>query len=366
MTPAQRLDKIVIVDDDPDVLEFLEQMLRAAGYLARGAPDGDTALKLIAGGAVKPELLLTDYNLPNGIDGLTLIAKVRAMLQQKLPAIVLTGDISRETLKKIAAEDCVQLSKPVKPDELIKAIGSLCHASPSPPRDEQAVDDRSEPIAFVVDDDPEIRATIRAVLEDDGRTVEDFASAELFLAAYRPGTGGCLLVDAFLPGLSGVELLDTLRARGDYLPTILITGSSDVGLAVEAMRNGACDFIEKPVGRVELLASIKRAIDQSHEIRLVDALHEKAAANVASLTSRQHEIMDLVLAGHPSKNIAADLGISQRTVENHRAAIMTKMGTRSLPELARMAQAAAPRRDAGAAENEPDQPALPDDAPLAA
>lgn len=356
--------KIVVIDDDPDVLEFLEQLLRANGYIARAAPDGAAALKLIAGGAIKPELLLTDYNLPNGMDGLALIGEVRSLLQQTLPAIVLTGDISRDTLKKIAAEDCVQLSKPVKPDELMRAIETLCLASAAPHmRDGEALVAEVESIAYVVDDDPEIRSTIRAVLEDDGRIVEDYASAELFLAAYRPGTGGCLLVDAFLPGLNGVALLDTLRARGDRLPTILITGSSDVGLAVEAMRNGACDFIEKPVGRVELLASIKRAIEQSHEIRLVDALHEKAATNVASLTNRQREIMEMVLAGHPSKNIAADLSISQRTVENHRAAIMTKMGTRSLPELARMAQAAVLRHDAGAS---PELPVLPDGAPLAA
>jgi two-component system CheB/CheR fusion protein len=107
------------------------------------------------------------------------------------------------------------------------------------------------------------------------------------------------------------------------------------------MKTGACDFIEKPVGRAELLASVTRAIDQSHDIRLVDAAHEAAAAHIADLTTRQREVMDMVLAGQPSKNIAADLGISQRTVENHRAAIMHKMEAKSLPELARAAQAAA-------------------------
>jgi len=106
------------------------------------------------------------------------------------------------------------------------------------------------------------------------------------------------------------------------------------------MRMGACDFIEKPVGREDLLTSIARAIDQSHDIRLVEAAHNEAAAHVATLTPRQREIMDMVLAGHPSKNIAADLGISQRTVENHRAAIMHKMRAKSMPELARTAQAA--------------------------
>ena len=107
------------------------------------------------------------------------------------------------------------------------------------------------------------------------------------------------------------------------------------------MKAGACDFIEKPASRNDLLASINRALSQSDDIRRTNEAHQAAALHVAELTSRQHEIMNLVLAGHPSKNIAVDLGISQRTVENHRAAIMHKMNAKSLPELARLALAAA-------------------------
>jgi FixJ family two-component response regulator len=195
-------------------------------------------------------------------------------------------------------------------------------------------------VAYIVDDNPHVRSTLRDLLESHALIAEDFASAEAFLAAYRPGSGGCLLLDAQLPGMSALALLAALRGRGDHLPTILISDSHDVGLAVDAMRGGACDVLEKPMGRRDLLASITRAIEGSHEIRLVDAAQEDAAARVAGLTMRQHEIFGLVLAGHPSKNIAADLGISQRTVENHRAAIMHKMCAKSLPELARKAQAA--------------------------
>ncbi|WP_408588886.1 chemotaxis protein CheB [Novosphingobium sp.] len=357
---ARRRCKIVVVEDDADVLDLLEQLLKSDGHIVRTAPDAAAALKLISGGAIQPEVLLTDYNLPGGENGLDLLTQLRARLPQRLPAIILTGDISAATLAAIAAHDCVQLSKPVKPRELAAAIERICprfaplgepapiaSAAPAPSTDatrgEGSGAEPSGPVTHVVDDDPEIRTSVRDVLESDGRLVLDYPSAEAFLDSYRPGDAGCLLVDAYLPGMSGVALLDTLRARGDHLPVILITGSSDVGLAVTAMRNGACDFIEKPVGRVELLASIARAIDQSHDIRLGDAAHEQAAAHVASLTTRQREVMDMVLAGHPSKNIAADLGISQRTVENHRAAIMQRMGAKSLPELARMAQAALPR-----------------------
>jgi two-component system, chemotaxis family, CheB/CheR fusion protein len=114
-----------------------------------------------------------------------------------------------------------------------------------------------------------------------------------------------------------------------------------VPMAVQAMKAGAVDFIEKPVGHEELLASVKRALDQTRDTATLSARRDTAALSVASLTTRQRQILDLVLAGHPSKNIAADLGISQRTVDNHRAAIMKKTGSKSLPALIRTALAAA-------------------------
>jgi two-component system CheB/CheR fusion protein len=196
------------------------------------------------------------------------------------------------------------------------------------------------PVIFIVDDDREIRYGFRAVLEEAGRTVEDYASCEEFLEAYRPGREACLLIDAYLPGMSGLELLQRLRDEGHKLPAIMITGNSDVSMAVQAMKAGASDFIEKPIGRSELLASVERALGQSRDSSKLFAWREAAANHVANLTQREREIMELVLAGHSSKNIAADLHISQRTVENHRASIMNKTGSKSLPALARWAMAA--------------------------
>ena len=196
------------------------------------------------------------------------------------------------------------------------------------------------PIILVGDDDRECRVTLREVLEADGRVVEDYASCEEFLAAYRPGREACLLIDAYLPGMSGLELLERLHQQGDRIPAIMITGNSDVAMAVKAMKLGACDFIEKPIGGSGLLAVVVRALALSRDGNLHFAMQEEAAIHVASLTPRQRQIMDLVLAGHPSKNIASDLGISQRTVENHRAAIMKRTGTKSLPALARLVAAA--------------------------
>ena len=121
----------------------------------------------------------------------------------------------------------------------------------------------------------------------------------------------------------------------------MITGNSDVPMAVQAMKAGASDFIEKPVGRDELLASVERALEQSQDTTKLSAWRRDASERLGKLTPRQRQIMDMVLAGHPSKNIAADLSLSQRTVENHRASIMKKMGAKSLPALARLALAAA-------------------------
>jgi two-component system, chemotaxis family, CheB/CheR fusion protein len=341
---AGRKCAILIVDDDPDVLELLGLFLNGEGHSTVAVQDGVAALEKVTRGMIRPDLVLADYNLPNGMNGLQVAAKLRDALDRKIPVIILTGDISTGTLAKLADYDCVQLSKPVKLTELTQAIERLLPTARSSAEvrpTNVAAKDRSETsVVFVVDDDHEVCGAMRDVLEDDGYTVETFSSSEDFLKAYRPGRRGCLLLDAYLPGMNGVELLRRLHDRGDRLPAIVITGNSDVPMAVEAMKAGAADFIEKPISRSELLTSLKDAIEQSGDSRKLDASREAAFANIASLTPRQHEIMDMVLAGHPSKNIAADLGISQRTVENHRASIMEKTGSKSLPALARLALAA--------------------------
>jgi two-component system CheB/CheR fusion protein len=255
--------------------------------------------------------------------------------------IILTGDISTEALRSIANQDCIRVTKPVKPRDLARLIQELLPEAPPRPLKSVEPSKTDGPLVFVIDDDGIVRETIRGVLEDDGLEVEDYASCEAFLDAYRPGREACVLVDAYLPGMSGLALLEHPRMVDSRLPAIMITGSSDVAIAVHAMKAGASDFIEKPIGRDELLASVARALEQSRDSGKLFAWRKNAADRVASLTARQGEIMHLVLAGHPSKNIAADLGISQRTVENHRASIMKKTGAKSLPALARLALAAA-------------------------
>jgi len=292
------------------------------------------------------DLVLADYNLPNGMNGVEVAQKLRHDLDRQIPFIILTGDTTIEALRNIATHDCVLFNKPVKLRELIRAIEKLLKQPPSSAKAEHgptvgAPADFTGPTILVVDDDDRIRAVLRAVLEDDGRLVDTFASCEEFLVAFDPEKPALLLIDAYLPGMSGLELLEKLRHDGHRLPAIMITGNSDVTMAVQAMKAGASDFIEKPVGRDELIRSINLALELSADSSKAAQWREAAVNHLAGLTPRQRDVMERVLAGHPSKNIAADLGISQRTVENHRASIMKRTGSKSLPALARLALVAA-------------------------
>jgi two-component system CheB/CheR fusion protein len=338
-----RAGVVLVVEDDLEVRELLKLALEREGHQVAAAADGAEALSFLDDETFSPELILADFNLPNGIDGLQLVEQLRLRILPDVPVVILTGDISTATLREIADDNCTQLNKPVNLVELTDTVQRLL---PSRSRLEPALVTGADapslqgPVIFVVDDDRDVREAIRSVLEEDGHRVETFATGEAFLEAFPPGIEACLLVDAYLPGMDGLEILHELNSAGQLPPTIMITGQSDVGMAVAAMKAGAGDFVEKPVTRGDLLAGVTRALEQARSSNKLSAERETAANQVANLTSRQREIMNLVLAGHPSKNIAADLGISQRTVENHRASIMRRTGSDSLPALARLAVAA--------------------------
>ena len=359
---------ILIVEDDPAVRDMLQLLFEGEGHVTRVAADGYKALELAAPHDNAPDLIIADYNLPLGMSGLDVIKRLQAhyghargadgatkippAFNRTIPAIILTGDISTASLREIAGQGCVHLNKPVKANELIGIAQELLRQTARPEatrgaefarvvKSPKPAETRSASTVFVVDDDRVIRETMRDLLAGNGYAVEIFADGPAFLAALRPGCTGCLLVDAVMPQMSGLELMDRLKREGHHLPAIMITGHGEVSMAVQAMKAGAADFIEKPVGPQELLDSIERILDQARNADTRSALHETAALRIACLTTRQQQILDMVLAGHPSKNIAADLGISQRTVDNHRAAIMKKTGSKSLPELIRTALSAA-------------------------
>ena len=181
---------------------------------------------------------------------------------------------------------------------------------------------------------------MHVLLTDAGYQAKTYASARAFLNSVRAEDKGCLVTDVRMPGMNGLEMLGQLAAAGNKMPAIVITGQGDIAMAVQAMRAGAVDFIEKPVGSEALLAAIDRAFRLADSPAKRSARRAEAAMRVASLTKREREVMDLVVAGKANKVIAARLGINQRTVESHRAAVMKKLGAQSISDLVRLAIAA--------------------------
>lgn len=339
-------EAVLIVEDDPGIREMLQLLFESAGYYIAVAADGIAALEIVTTGAVLPDLVVADYNLPNGLTGLDVAGRLRETFDSALPVLIMTGDISTHTLRAITAAGCVQLNKPIRVDELTRLVRSHLDAprpiaSPAKRRASEPVVTELAPTVFVIDDDKALRDAMRDLIASEGRKVETFSSCEAFIETYRPDRRGCLLVDARLPGLGGLALLQRLKAEGHALPSIMITGHGEVSMAVEAMKAGAIDFIEKPVSRDELLASIDRALELNRDSIALAAWREAAAARIRGLTPRERQIMDQVIAGRPNKIIAAGLKVSQRTVENHRAAVMKKTRSKSLSDLVRLSIAAA-------------------------
>jgi two-component system, chemotaxis family, CheB/CheR fusion protein len=191
-------------------------------------------------------------------------------------------------------------------------------------------------VIYVVDDEFLSRKMICDLIEDGGWTAEPFDSCELFLAAYLRRPGSCIILDIHFPGMSGLELLEQIEGAPEAPPVIMVSGTRKISEAVRSMRDGALDFLEKPIDGTALISSVQAALSRSQQSNKVRALRHPAVDRAVDLTERQRQIMDLVLAGHPSKNIAADIGISQRTVEAHRSTIMKRMAADSLPALARI------------------------------
>ena len=346
---------ILIVEDDEEVRDALKLLLDRHGYSTLAARDGAQALAIASDAAKGMDLIIADYNLP-GPDGLEVIARIEEASARKIPAIFLTGDISASTLLEIAARGHVHLYKPADPRTLIRHIDAILdngrRKDPSSDDDENvhgsntsiALDKASQKASattvFVVDDAEDIREALRDMLQQQGYRTEVFADASAFLKHHSPSRSGCLVADVRMPGIGGLEMIEQLGAMQSSLPVIILTGYGDVAMAVKAMKAGAFDFLEKPVQTDELLRCIERALRFSEEHQDVSADRNIAASKIESLTVRQREILELVLAGTSSKNIAADLQISQRTVDNHRAAIMRKLGAKSLSAMIRTALAA--------------------------
>jgi two-component system response regulator FixJ len=192
------------------------------------------------------------------------------------------------------------------------------------------------PTVFVVDDDEGVRESLRFLLKSVGLSTKVLGSAAEFLASHDANQPGCLVLDVRMPAMSGLELQQQLNLRGDMIPVIFITGHGDIPMAVEAMQHGAFDFLQKPFRDQELIDRLQKALAKDARTRSELKHRAQSLSRFDTLTPREHEVMGLMVRGMPNKIMAAELGVSQRTVEIHRARVMEKTAAGSLAHLVRM------------------------------
>jgi len=192
------------------------------------------------------------------------------------------------------------------------------------------------PIVYIVDDDDAVRSSLRLLVKSVGLSTTALPTAQEFLKSYDSNQPGCLVLDVRMPGMSGLELQQQLNLRGAVIPVIFITGHGDIPMAVEAMQQGAFDFLQKPFRDQDLIERIQRALTRDKASRAELSERSRGRVRLASLTPREREVLGLVTSGKPNKIMAAELGVSQRTVEIHRARVMEKMQASSLAQLVRM------------------------------
>ncbi|SDX19910.1 response regulator FixJ [Marinobacter mobilis] len=199
---------------------------------------------------------------------------------------------------------------------------------------------------YVVEDDEAVRDSLELLLKSDNKAVATFENATAFLKAYSEEMAGCIVLDIRMPGMDGLELQKKLNERHSILPIIFVTGHGDVPMAVDAMKEGAVDFIQKPYREEALLEKIEVALAEDREQRKSLGEQQEILKRIKTLTPRESEIMERMIAGQANKVIAIELEISQRTVEIHRSRVMHKMGTHSLAHLVRMVLSVKDRIDA--------------------
>ena len=188
-------------------------------------------------------------------------------------------------------------------------------------------------LVTIIDDDEAMRESLSTLLAAEGLKTRSFESADAFLRAGGDREGGCLVLDIHMPGMTGLDLQAELLRRGAGLPVVMITGQGDVPKAVAALKAGAVDFLEKPYSVDSLLKAVREALDREGRLRRLDRERSEVESRLVHLSKREREVMELMVMGHPNKLIASALGISARTVENHRAKVMEKMECESLPAL---------------------------------
>lgn len=336
---------ILLVEDDPAQLDTLQALLVLEGYHVVSARTGAEALAR-CGESVDfhPDILVADYNLPGGMTGLDVIRRVREQANTEIPALIISGD--KVTGGRLAAEiaNLQYIAKPMKADDFVERLARLA-AKVSPgwrghpkPRTVAAMPSASatDAVIAVIDDEPGIRDGVRTMLEADRYRVTTYPSGEAFLADPHHRQFRCLVVDLTIPGMNGLELQNRLKAEQADVRIVFMTGTASLPLAVKAMREGAVDFLQKPVRSRALRESVARALELGERSADDQLERDGIAARLGTLTKRERQVMERIVAGQLNKNIASDLGISLRTTEHHRQSVMRKMGAGSLATLIRM------------------------------
>jgi FixJ family two-component response regulator len=193
--------------------------------------------------------------------------------------------------------------------------------------------DTQSATVFVVDDDADVRRALTRLLRAGGFGVTEFGSARDFLACHNSETSGCLLLDVAMPDVDGLELQELLLAAGSVRPIVFLTGNADIPTSVQAMKAGAANFLTKPVNTPKLFAAVTEALKLDATARRLNARRHALQRRLSTLTSREREVLAHLVAGERNKQIAADLGIVEKTIKVHRARLMRKMGVRSMVEL---------------------------------
>lgn len=323
-------EAILIVDSDDQRRDALRSRIEQYGHRVLATATGTEALAAVADTTHAPRALLVAYRLTPAMTGPDFIARLRQSVRRDVPAILIDVSGAAPAPEIDGIGDCTVLRDPLHDANLFDVIRSVCG-------DATPVGQSSGHICVIGGDDP-TRGDLRRILLQMGQAVEEFQTAEAFLDAEGGTRARCVLVDLDVPGMDQAQLRRVLRARNEEIPLIVMAGRNRVFSAIEALRLGASDFIEKPIDPDSVIASVRHAIARpTASPSGTPPIQNPAPARLAQLTARQQLILQFVLEGEPSKLIAFRLGISQRTVENHRAVIMRKLGAKSLARLARIA-----------------------------
>ena len=333
---------ILITGDDPAQHDALNSLLQLEGYHPLIAYDSDEAaskLKEIQPNG--PVVILANYDIFDKESGIDVAYQARATLQRQIPVLFLSNrELSPDDRQDMPA-NCQFLFKPTEATDLLIAIEravqsqlpqwrsrshhrlTLANPAPTSPTSEIAV----------IDDTESIRDAVREILEITGYKIECFSSAESYLADPMHERFKCLIIDIVLPGISGTELQTILNAQRERPQIIFLTGESDLPTAVKVLRDGAFDFLCKPVNARILLESVENALRHSRNPQIGHPRKTEIRERLTRLTKREREVLSRVIMGKLNKNIAADLGISERTTEHHRQNLMRKLEVKSLAML---------------------------------